>query len=120
MTSTDSRQLDLVGRIMHFHPIEPHYAWIALNITVEEAPALMVIPRCFGDRNRERLERFLNFLIRVEWKFKISAEIRPALELPRDESPAQILRGTDQGVHFLRDADDTITARKTKWLRVGL
>ena len=126
MTPSHSWQLDLAGRIMHCHQIEPHYACIALNVSAQEAAALVdcgVISKGFDDHDRERLDRFLNFLIRVEWKLKISAEIRRALELPLasldDKSPAQIFSGSDEEMRRLRDAVDTMSVPKTKWWRVG-
>lgn len=102
---------------MHSHWIEPHYACIALNISAEVAAALVhrgVIPRGFDDRNRERLERFVNFLIRVEWKLKVSAGIRRALELPLaslgNRSPAQAFAGSEEDM--LRRKDRRNRARR--------
>lgn len=126
MSPLDREQLDLVGRIMLVHQIEPHHASSALEITIGEAISLTehgIVPTEFSDTQKARLQRFLNFLIRIEWKLQNNAEIRRAIELPLaclgDRSPAEILSGSEEDLRLLRGSVDQMEVPKTKWWRIG-
>ena len=117
---------DLVGRIVLSHRIDPVHVSTALNIGAAEAAVLIErgeLPASADQIDLERLERFANFLVRLEWRVRGSADIRRVIEVPLHylggRSPADLFGGSTEDIRPLRGAVDAIEVPQTKWWRVG-
>lgn len=119
--------VDLAGRIMLTHGIDPDHAIPLLGIDRAEAEDMIHLGRLWspvGVVRAERLRLFINILIRMEWRLNHdSRAIRHALNLPLDAlggaAPADRLGGSLEDLRELRSAIDTVAAPTIKWWRVG-
>ncbi|MDQ1232262.1 hypothetical protein [Sphingomonas sp. SORGH_AS_0879] len=131
MTGTqdgDSAALvDLAGRIMLTHGINPGYAMRLLDIDRAEAEDMVHLGRLRSPTDTARVERlrlFINILMRLEWRLNHdSRAIRHVLDLPLDAlggaSPADRFGGSLDDLRELRGAIDNVAAPAIKWWRVG-
>lgn len=119
--------VDLAGRIMLTHGIDPGHAMHLLDIDRAEAEDMIQLGRLWSlvDTARvERLRLFINILMRLEWRLNHdSRAIRHALDLPLDAlggaAPADRLGGSLEDLRELRGAIDSVVAPTIKWWRVG-
>ena len=121
--------VDLAGRIMLTHGIDPVHAMRLLSIDRAEAKDMIHLGRLWSPVGVVRAERlwlwlFINILIRLEWRLNHdSRAIRHALNLQLDAlggaAPADRLGGSLEDLRELRSAIDTVAAPTIKWWRVG-
>ncbi|MBB3879137.1 hypothetical protein [Sphingomonas pseudosanguinis] len=119
--------VDLAGRIMLTHGIDPDHAMRLLSIDRAEAEDMIHLGRLWspvGVVRAERLRLFINILIRLEWRLNHdSRAIRHAMNLPLDAlggaAPADRLDGSLEDLRELRSAIATVAAPTIKWWRVG-
>lgn len=122
-----TRLLDLAGRIMLTHCIDPDCAARSLQIDHDDAAELINsgrIQRSLKAVEHERLLLFVNALQRLEWRLKHdSGAIRLALEAPLSAldgaSIGRLLSGSLDDLRRLRRAIDTVEVPQAKWYRVG-
>ncbi|WP_112381373.1 hypothetical protein [Sphingomonas carotinifaciens] len=119
--------VDLAGRIMLTHGIDPDHAVRLLDIDRTEAEDMIQLGRLWSPLDTasvERLRLFINVLMRLEWRLNHdSRAIRHALDLPLDAlggaSPADRFGGSLEDLRELRGAIDSVAAPTIKWWRVG-
>lgn len=119
--------VDLAGRIMLTHGIDPDHAVRLLGIASGEAEDMIQLGRLWSPLDTARVERlrlFINILMRLEWRLNHdSRAIRHALDLPLDAlggaAPADRFGGSLEDLRELRGAIDSVAAPTIKWWRVG-
>ncbi len=119
--------VDLAGRIMLTHGVDPEHAMRLLAIDRAEAEDMIRLGRLWsplGIVRHERLKLFVNILTRLEWRLQHdSRAIRHALDRPLDalggSAPTDLLGGSLEDLRTLRSAIATVEAPTVKWWRVG-
>lgn len=123
----DAELIDLAGRIMWTHAIDPQHVVCVLGITTPEAEEMVRAGRLaepLGVDRHEQLLLFVNILARLEHRLRHdSRAIRDALEMPLDilggETIADRLSGSLDDLRALRHAVEALQVVKEKWWRVG-
>jgi len=119
--------IDLAGRVMLTHRLDPELAMRVLRIERGDAERMIVegrLSRPLYPTAGERLRLFVNILTRLEHRLRHdSAAMRRALETPLDalegRSPADMLNGDTATLFAVRKAIDHIDTPNEKWWRVG-
>jgi hypothetical protein len=125
--SCEDDLVDLCGRLVLSHAIDPEFAARVLGIEREEAEAMVVgacAVRPLSVGQQERLSLFVNILIRIEWRCQHdSRAIRQALVTPLDGlggvAPADRLDGDLDALRLIRHMVDQIEVPRIRWWRVG-
>ncbi len=123
----DADLIDLAGRIMLTHAIDPRHAMCVLGIDRPEAEDLIHAGRLWaplGVVREGRLRLLVNILMRLEHRLHHdSGAIRHALDAPLDTlggaAPADLLGGSLEDLRRVRGAIDAVEAPKIKWWRIG-
>ena len=119
--------LDLCGRNMFTHALDPDLACRALGITDSDARSMIA-----GERPTFTLETdqvaclplFANILVRLELRFRHDADaMRAAFRLPlaalNGAVPADLLSGGATALRDIRAGIDGMAALTVRWWRIG-
>lgn len=118
---------DLAGRIMLTHRLAPEHLMAVIDLTHEQAIALITEGRLSVQLDcvqQQRLRLFVNILQRLEWRLAHdSGAIRHAIDLPlavlNGKAPAQLFGGSIDDLRAVRLSIDSVEAPKVKWYRIG-
>ncbi|GAA3268774.1 hypothetical protein [Sphingomonas yabuuchiae] len=118
---------DLAGRIMLTHRLVPEHLMAVIDLTHEQAVALIAEGRLsvqLDCEQQQRLRLFVNILHRLEWRLNHDSDaIRHALDLPLavldNKAPAQLFCGSIDDLRAVRLSIDSVEAPKVKWYRTG-
>ena len=119
--------IDLAGRIMLTHAIDPRHLMNLLGIDKLDAEAIIRTGETSvvaGDDWHDRLQLFVNILVRLECRLRHdSRAIRRTLEDRIDalqgRSAADWFGGSLDELRTVRRAIETINLTQEKWWRVG-
>ena len=119
--------LDLCGRIMLTHALDPDLACRALGITDNDARFMIAgEPPTFTLEADQavRLPLFANILVRLEVRFRHDGDaMRAALCLPLaaldGAAPADLLGGGVKALLDIRASIDSMAVPTVRWWRIG-
>lgn len=119
--------LDLCGRIMFTHALDPDLACRALGITDSDARSLIAGERptfTLGADQSACLPFFANILVRLELRFRHDGDaMRAAFSLPlpalNGAAPADLLSGGIKALRDIRASIDGMAAPTVRWWRIG-
>lgn len=127
LTAGVAALIDLAGRLMLTHAIAPEHAMRVLGLSRAEVVGMIdtgLLTCPFTAEQGERLQLFVNLLLRLEWRFGHDGRaIRRALETPLDalggSSLGDNLDGDLAKLRLLRRLVDEVEAPRVRWWRVG-
>jgi len=119
--------LDLCGRIMFTHALDPNLACRALGITDNDARSMIAGERSgftLGADQAACLPLFANILVRLELRFRHDGNaMRAALSQPLatldGAVPADLLSGGLAALRDIRASIDGMAAPTVRWWRIG-
>ena len=119
--------LDLCGRIMFTHALDPDLACRALGITDNDARSMIAGERPtfpLGVDQAACLPLFANILVRLELRFRHDGDaMRSALSLPlaalNGATPADLLSGGIKALRDIRASIDGMAVPTVRWWRIG-
>ena len=119
--------IDLAGRIMFTHAIDPRHLMSLLGIEKLDAEAIIRTGETSlvaGDDWHDRLQLFVNILVRLECRLRhssraISRALEEQLEALQGHSAADKFGGSLDDLRATRHATETLKPAQEKWWRVG-
>lgn len=119
--------IDLAGRIMLTHAIDPRHLMNLLGIDKLDAEAIIRTGETSlvaGDDWHDRLQLFVNILVRLECRLRhdsraIRRALEERLEALQGRSAADWFSGSLDDLRTIRRAIETLELVYEKWWRVG-